>query len=247
MAHRSTPTSLLVRSALVLASLGWIVGCASEPTAATASPSAPSVASPQPAQLFEGLGPYTRTTSTRSAEAQRYMNQALIWTFSFNHDEAIRSYRRAAELDPTLAMAYWGIALCNGPHINNPVMDEPRAVAAWEALQKAQAAAGSASPTERALIGALAARYTDPSLPPIPCTFEERAPFDRAYAAAMAMVHAQFPNDADIAVLYAESLMDCRPWDLWNPMTQEPRPETPLVLAALERALVLDPEHPGAA
>lgn len=233
--HRS---AFFICSVLTLAALALAGGCA------TRSGTAP--VAPQSAQLFQGLGSFTRTVSTTNAEAQRYMNQAFIWTFSFNHDEAIRSFQRAAELDPNLAMAYWGIAFCNGPHINNPVMDEHRAVMAWDALQKAQAAAGNASPAERALINALATRYTDPSHPPIPFSFEDRAPFDRAYADAMATVYAQFPDDADIATLYAESLMDCRPWDLWDPKTQEPRPETPKVLAALEHALQLNPSHPGA-
>ncbi|MEO6593793.1 MAG: hypothetical protein ABIP94_03475, partial [Planctomycetota bacterium] len=202
---------------------------------------------PAPPPLYKDMGTHTRKVSTTSAEAQRYFDQALIWTFSFNHDEAIRSYQHAATLDPRLAIAYWGIALCNGPHINNPVMDEARARAAWEALQKAQQLAANASPGERALITALAARYSDPSRPPVPFTFEERAPLDKAYADAMEVVYTAHPNDADIAALYAESVMDCRPWDLWDPKTKEPRPETPAVLAALEHALALDPNHLGAA
>lgn len=233
---------LFVRSTLIGAMLAICGGCAAPSGARSSTPPT----APQSAQLFEGLGPYTRSVSTTNAEAQRYMNQAFIWMFSFNHDEAIRSFQRAAELDPNLAIAYWGVALCHGPHINNPVMDEPRAVAAWAALQSAQAAAGHASPVERALIGALAARYSDPSRPPIAFTFEERAPLDKAYANAMAEVYARFPDDADVATLYAESLMDCRPWDLWAPGTLEPRAETPKVLAALEHALQLDPVHPGA-
>jgi tetratricopeptide (TPR) repeat protein len=208
----------------------------------------PASAPPQPqaAQLFDGLGAHARTVSTKSKEAQTWFDQALVWTFSFNHDEAIRSFEKAAALDPELAFAWWGVALCHGPHINNPVMDEPRARAAWAALQKAQALAAKASPAEQALIQALAARYTDPAKPPIPMTFEQRAPLDKAYADAMAKVHAQFPDDVDIAVLYAESLMDCRPWDLWDPVTREGRPEAPKVLAALEHALRLNPNHPGA-
>lgn len=234
MALLQHPGAFLARSALSVAAMIVVCGCASDPV------------SSQPAQLFEGLGDYTRPAPTTHAEAQRYMDQALIWTYSFNHDEAIRSFQRAAEIDPNLAMAYWGIALCNGPHINNPVMDEVRARAAWDALQQAEALSKHASPREQALITALAARYTDPSRPPIPFAFEERAPLDRAYADAMAEVFARFPDDADIATLYAEALMDCRPWDLWDPVTRQPRPETPRVLAALEHALRLDPTHPGA-
>lgn len=235
-------------AALALCPLALIPGaCANRAqTQPGATASQPAAQSPSQPPLFKGMGDHTRAVSTKSPEAQRYFDQALTWTFSFNHDEAIRSYQQAAHLDPDLAIAYWGIALCNGPHINNPVMDEPRARAAWEALQKAQALAPKASAAERALITALAARYTDPAKPPLPLTFEERAPLDKAYTDAMARVYADYPNDADIATLYAESLMDMRPWDLWDYKTQQPRPEAPKVVAALEHALQLNPNHPGA-
>jgi tetratricopeptide (TPR) repeat protein len=251
------PGAFPTRPVLAIATLAFATACSTltettpTQTTTTTAPAATKPAAapePQPAQLFKGLGSHTRAVSTKNEQAQTYFNQALTWTFSFNHDEAIRSYQKAADLDPNLAFAYWGIALCNGPHINNPVMDEPRAKAAWDALQKAKtlAAKGGATAQEQALITALAARYTDPSHSPIPFTFEERAPLDKAYADAMAKVYAQFPDDADIATLYAESLMDCRPWDLWEPETKEPRPEAPKVLAALEHALELSPNHPGA-
>ncbi len=238
-----------------LLAVGAYAGCSSRTSgttahssAASAQPGAQTAAQPaaQRAQLFKNLGSFGRKVSTQNAEAQRYFDQAFTWMYSFNHDEAIRSYERAAELDPGLAMAYWGVALSHGPHINNPVMDEGRAKAAWDALQKAKANSARATPQERALITALEARYTDPSKPPIPMTFEERAPYDRAYAEAMAGVYERFPDDADIAALYAESLMDCRPWDLWDPATRAPRPEAPKVIAALERSLSLNAKHPGA-
>jgi tetratricopeptide (TPR) repeat protein len=117
-------------------------------------------------------------------------------------------------------------------------MDEAHSNAAWSALQKAIALRDKASPVERSLIDALKARYAMP----IP---KDRAPLDKAYAEAMKPVFDANPKDADIATLYAESLMDLRPWDLWS-KTGEPRPETPLVLAALERAMSIDPDHPGA-
>ncbi len=243
---RSVSRAFPSRSVLAIATLTFATACSSTDSSGTQHAAAAASSRPQPAQLFAGLGSHTRTVSTKNPQAQTYFNQALVWTFSFNHDEAIRSYQKAAELDPKLAIAWWGVALCNGPHINNPVMDEPRARAAWDALLKAKALANGASPAEQALISALAARYTDPSHPPMPLTFEQRAPLDHAYAAAMAKVHAQFPDDADIAALYAESLMDCRPWDLWEPRTREPRPEAPKVLAALDDALRINPNHPGA-
>lgn len=190
------------------------------------------------AQLFKGLGDHERTITTDSKMAQAYFDQGLTWTFSFNHDEAIRCFEEAARLDPDAPMPWWGVALCNGPHINNPMVDEAHAQAAWAALEKAQARKANASPTERALIDALAARYANPQP-------ENRRPLDEAYAVAMKPVWEANRGDADIGVLYAESLMDLQPWDLWT-NDDEPKGRTPEVLAVLEEVLRLEPEHPGA-
>src|SRR5262245_33878058 len=111
---------------------------------------------------FDGLGGFGRKLATSNHEAQRYFDQGLCFLYAFNHDEAIRSFRRAAELDPQLAMPWWGIALANGPHINNPMVDESHARAAWQALAKSRELAGNAAPVERALIKALHQRYADP-------------------------------------------------------------------------------------
>jgi tetratricopeptide (TPR) repeat protein len=195
--------------------------------------------------LFEGLGSHTRKVSTLSEQAQRYFDQGLTWAYAFNHDEAIRSFEEAARLDPASPMPQWGIALCNGPHINNPAMDEPHSRAAWDALQKALSLKGNATPTEKALIEALTARYADPAAGKLPLTFDERAPFDRAYAAAMKKVYEANEDDTDVATLYAESMMDLLPWNLFDTNGQ-PRPETPEIVAVLEHALAIDPKHPGA-
>ncbi|MBX3356827.1 MAG: hypothetical protein KF745_00210 [Phycisphaeraceae bacterium] len=229
-------------AALAVLAIGSIapVSLAQQP----AAPAAPQSAKTPP--LFDGMGPHRRTVTTTSPDAQKYFDQALTWTYAFNHDEAIRSYQRAAELDPNCAMAFWGVALCNGPHINVPLMDEARSKAAWDAIKQAQSLADKASPVEKALIQALAARYADPASGSLPLTFEERAPLDRAYADAMKRVHGQFPDDPDVATLYAESLMDLRPWDLWDPATGQPRPETPEILALLEMVMTAQPTNPGA-
>ena len=184
-------------------------------------------------------------TVTGSPDAQRWFNQGQRWMYAFNHDEAIRAFTRATELDPSCAMAWWGIALCKGPHINNPAMDRPASEAAWVALQNARTHARTCTPFEQALIRALEARYADPSRGATPLDAAARAPLDRAYADAMAEVHRQFPDQVEVEVLHAEALMDLRPWDLWSPDGQ-PRPETPRILELLESALRRDPDHPGA-
>jgi tetratricopeptide (TPR) repeat protein len=193
--------------------------------------------------VFKGMGTHHREVTTVSPEAQRYFDQGLNWAFSFNHDEAIKSFDAATKADPLCAAAWWGIALCNGPHINNPAMDEEHSKAAWDAVQKARSLAGS--PQQKALIEALASRYADPAAGKVPQSPEERAPLDRAYASAMKKVHEQFGADNDIATLYAESLMDLRPWDLWTG-EGKPQPETPEIVALLEAVLIRDPSHPGA-
>ncbi len=186
--------------------------------------------------LFEGLGRHSRKVTTTSRKAQGYFDQGLAFMYAFNHDEAIRAFRRAGELDPKCAMAPWGVAIANGPHINNPVVPEDRAKAAFEAQVQAKALAAGASPVERALIEALAARY---ALPPP----EDRKPLERAYADAMRKVWQAFPRDSDVGALFAESLVDLRPWDLWTP-DGKPQPGTEELLATLDAVLALDPKHP---
>ncbi len=194
-------------------------------------------AEPTPYVPFD-LGTYHRAVSTTSAEAQKAFDQGLLWSFSFNHGDAERAFREAARLDDTLALAWWGIALVNGPHINNTAVDEAHARTAWEALAEARKRREGASDVEKALIDALGSRYAWP--PPA-----DRHPLDEAYAAAMADVFKRFPTDADVATLYAEALMDVRPWNQWTHEGQ-PQPGTAEVLQALETARGLFPDHPGA-
>ena len=182
------------------------------------------------------LGTFTRPITTKSPEAQRYFDQGLAFLYGFNHDEAIRAFQRAAELDPDAAMAHWGVALANGPHINNPVLPPERSEAAYAALARARAASANASPIEKALIVALTSRYASP--PP-----EDRRQLDVAYANAMRAVWAAFPNDADVGALFAEAMADLRPWDLWLP-DGSPQPGTEELVSTLEKVLSLDPKHP---
>ncbi|HSG64967.1 MAG TPA: hypothetical protein VLD39_08200, partial [Gammaproteobacteria bacterium] len=183
-----------------------------------------------------GLGGLHREVTTSSPDAQRYFDQGLAFLYAFNHDEAIRSFGYAAELDPQCAMAWWGVAYANGPHINNPVVSDERAQAAWQALARAQAAVASSTPVEQALVRALSKRYANPQP-------EDRMPLERAYAAAMREVWRAYPADADIGALFAEALANLRPWDLWLP-DGTPQPGTDEVVATLEATLRVDPTHP---
>lgn len=189
-------------------------------------------------QLFDGMGPHTRPVDAAAPSAQQYFDQGLTWAYAFNHDEAIRSFREAARLDPNMAMAWWGVALCNGPHINFPMMTPEQSRDASDAMRRAESLAAAARPVDRALIAALSTRYADP--PPV-----DRRPLDLAYADAMRAVYAAHRDDADVATLYAESLMDLQPWDLWND-DGAPKGRTSEILGVLESALALNPSHPGA-
>ncbi len=194
------------------------------------APKAPAV------PLFAGLGVHTRPVATGNATAQRYFDQGLMFMFAFNHDEAVRAFRRAAELDPDCAMAYWGVALASGVNINNPSFPADKARAAAVALNQAGAKAKGETAANRALIAALAARYPDP--PP-----DDQAAAEKAYSAAMKQAAEEFPRDADVGALYAESLMNLRPWDLWT-ADGKPQPGTPELLGVLETVRALAPDHP---
>ena len=194
--------------------------------------------SPAKEPVFDGLGPYTRKVTTASPQAERYFNQGLGFYHGFNHGAAIRAFKEAAKIDPKCAMAHWGIALANGPHINFPLVPPPAADAAWKALQLAQQNSDKASPVEKALIEALSHRYANPQP-------ADRKPLDEAYAAAMREVWKQFPDDPDVGALFAEAMMDLRPWDQWT-LEGQPNPGTDEILAALDAVLTLNPNHPFA-
>lgn len=194
---------------------------------------------PSPAPvLLEGYAGYHRAVSTDSAAAQRWFDQGLQLLYGYNHDEAIRSFERAAELDPNCALAWWGSGYAHGLHINKPVMGEQASIDAYEASREALARIEFASPSEAALIRALAARYAMP----VP---EDRTDLDLAYAEAMQAAWRAFPDDPDVGALYAESLMDLQPWDLWT-AEGEPKGRTLEIVDVLERAIAVDRDHPGA-
>jgi tetratricopeptide (TPR) repeat protein len=188
--------------------------------------------------LFDDLGGHHRAITTSVPGAQAYFDQGLRLVYGFNHGEAIRAFREAQRLDPNCAMCYWGEAYAHGPHVNAG-MDSAGGVAAYAAAQRAVSHLPHASPVEQALIRALAARYA--ALPPA-----DRAALDSAYANAMADVARRFPDDLDVATLYAEALMDLRPWNYWRREDGAPHPGTETIVAQLERVIAANPNHPGA-
>ena len=192
------------------------------------------------AQIFEGLGDYHRALTTTSDSAQQYLDQGMVWLQAFNYDEAERSFREAARLDPDNAMAWWGVAYAAGPSYNHPQMDEERVEKCSEAIRNAQARIDNTTPVERALIEALSTRFE------MPYPMEDDSHLDQAYAEAMGKVWERFPDDADVGMLYAEALMVRTPWALYD-IDREPAEDTPMIEALLEEVLELNPDLAGAA
>src|SRR3984893_15909612 len=192
---------------------------------------------PSPVRLMAGLGEVHHAVSTNNAQAQRFFDQGLKLVYGFNHDEARKSFQRAADLDPKLAMAWWGVALTFGPNYNLPV-DLEREKAGYDAVQRALALQQNGSEPEQAYINALAFRYSsDPKV--------DLHQLDVAYREAMAKLVKSYPDDLDAATLYAESMMNLHPWKLWL-RDGKPNEDTEEIIAVLESVLLRDPNHLGA-
>lgn len=199
--------------------------------------SMPNPPAPKKATLMSGLGDLHHPVSTSNPEAQKFFDQGMRLIYAFNHQEAAGSFERAAELDPKMAMAYWGLAEAVGPNYNDPA-DPERYKQAHEAIAKAQELAANASPSEKAYIAAMALRFpADPAA-------DHRLAAER-YRNAMGDVVKQFPDDLDAATLFAEAGMDLHPWGLWRP-DGTPEGGTEDIIAALESVLKRDPNHMGA-
>jgi tetratricopeptide (TPR) repeat protein len=188
------------------------------------------------APLLEGIGPVDFPVTSSVERARQYFNQALTFAYGFNHAEAARSFREAARLDPDCGICWWGVALVHGPNINK-AMDEAEVAPAWEAANDALARRDVASTLEQALIDAIATRYSEDG--------GDREALDAVYAGSMGAVLEQFPDDPHVLALYAESLMDLYPWSYWND-DGTPKEHTDALVAAIEKAIAIDPEHPGA-
>ena len=191
----------------------------------------------KPATPGDGLGKVDHPVSTTSAEAQKFFNQGLAYLYGFNHEEAVKSFKRAAELDANLAMAYWGVSLALGSNYNLTA-DAAQLKEAYANLQKALALAPKASEIERAYIAALTGRYSEN-----PQADQKKLALE--YKAAMGELVKKYPDDLDAATLYAESMMNLRPWQLWS-LDGKPAEGTLEIVAVLESVLKRNPNHTGA-
>lgn len=196
----------------------------------------------KPVALVSGLGNINHAVSTKNALAQKFFNQGLAYIYAFNHDEAVKAFKRAAELDPDLAMAYWGVSLARGSNYNIEA-DPAQLTEAWDNLQKALALASKASEKERAYVEALSHRYAAP-LKDGEWQVGRRSRA-QMYKNAMGELAKKYPNDMDAATLYAESMMNLHPWQLWS-LDGKPAEGTPEIVSVLEKVLKRNPNHIGA-
>ncbi len=196
-------------------------------------------AASKPPQLLTGMGSHRHPIQTPNAEAQKYFEQGMTLLFGFNHEEAYRSFARAAELDPKSPMPHWGMALALGANYNDEAPEADRLKKARAEVEAALALSAGSPENERAYVEALSVRYVaDPAA-------ADRAKLAHDYAAAMKALSARYPDDLDAATMYAESLMNLHPWKLWTP-DGKPGPDTLEIVAVLESVLKRDPVHPGA-
>jgi predicted Zn-dependent protease len=221
-----------MRTALRAALILFFILCAS--FSAAAQNSAPAM---PPVKIYSGMGTLHHKIATTNPEAQQFFDQGLTLVYGFNHEQAIRSFERASELDPAAPMPYWGKALALGPNYNIDV-DPDREKGSFATIQKAKQLASSAPENERDYIDALATRYSD----------DPKADLTKLahnYADAMRVLAHKYPDDPDAQVLFAESLMDLHPWQLFN-VEGKANENTAEIIATLEATLKRWPDNPGA-
>jgi tetratricopeptide (TPR) repeat protein len=192
---------------------------------------------PTPPKLYSGMGNLHHKIATTNPEAQKFFDQGLTLVYGFNHEQAIRSFERASELDPNAAMPYWGKALALGPNYNVDV-DPDREKGSFATIQIAKKLAANGPQNERDYIDALATRYSDD--PKV-----DLSKLAHDYANAMRTLAHKYPDDPDAQVLFAESLMDLHPWQLFN-VEGKANENTPEIIATLEATLKRWPDNPGA-
>ena len=165
---------------------------------------------------YYDLGTYSRKVSTSSDDAQRWFDRGLVWTYSYNHEQAIECFQKALEHDPDCAMAHWGVAYAVGPNYNfewwmmDPTTKTDALGTAYDSTQAALTLVNTITPAERALIEALTARY--PQREPI----DDQAPWNDDFAAAMKKAYEDHPNDIEVATVYAEAILNQTPWKMWD-------------------------------
>ena len=226
-----------MKIAIAIAATFFALGCrapAPQNTGANATSGAPPAAN---TGILPGVGTHHHPIATTNPDAQKFFDQGMALVFGFNHEEATRSFQRAAELDPRAPMPHWGIAWSVGPNYNLDI-DDPRAKRAFEAIDTATKLSVNGSAVERDYVAAMATRYSqDPKA--------DRPALARRYSQAMADLVRRYPEDLDAATLYAESLMNLRPWKLWT-LDGKPAEDTPRILGVLESVLKRAPNHMGA-
>src|SRR6266699_955726 len=230
--HRGVLTLLRLALALGLSHLALSEAAFAQGHAGHAVP-----AEAKTAVLVTGYGNWHHPVSTKNAQAQAFFDQGLRQIYAFNHDEATRSFERASELDPKLAMAFWGLAEAVGPNYNDPA-SEDRFLRAHAAMEKAQALAGDASDSDQAYIAALAKRFPGDAKSDLRAAAEQ-------YRDAMREVMKRFPDDLDAATLFAEAGMNLHPWGLWR-TDGTPEEGTEEIVATLESVIRREPNHLGA-
>jgi tetratricopeptide (TPR) repeat protein len=219
----------IFRAALLL----FVILCASFSAAAQTM----QMPAPAPPKLYSGMGSLHHKIATTNPEAQKFFDQGLTLVYGFNHEQAIRSFERASELDPNAAMPYWGKALALGPNYNIDV-DPDREKGSFATIQIAKKLAVNGPQIERDYIDALATRYSDD--PKV-----DLSKLAHDYANAMRALAHKYPDDPDAQVLFAESLMDLHPWQLFN-VEGKANENTPEIIATLEATLKRWPDNIGA-
>ncbi|SMO39930.1 hypothetical protein [Ruegeria faecimaris] len=199
---------------------------------------------------YYDLGTHSCPVSTSSPDAQLWFDRGLVWTYGYNHEEAVVCFQRALEHDPNCAMAHWGVAYAAGPNYNMPwdlhddAGRQKALTLAYDATQLAMSLAGECTPVEQALIRALPARYPQRE------AIDDMHNWDHDFADAMRAAFASQPAHLDLRSIYVESLMNLTPWQMWDLQSGQPAKGAATVEAqqALEAAMANDPAamtHPG--
>jgi hypothetical protein len=230
-----------VKKLTVLAAFAFCVSCSKAPEPPATNQSAHDAhapAAPAPrTTLLGNLGSYHRAIKTSSPEAQQFFDEGLTLLYGFNHEESFKSFERAAALDPNAPMPHWGMSLALGTNIND-VAPADRLKQGYAHLAEAEKRKANGSDVEQGLIAALGKRY-------VADASGDQMPREQAYSAAMAALSKQFPDDLDVATLYAESMMNLRPWKFYK-ADGTPSPDTDKIVSTLESVMKRNPMHPGA-